>query len=94
MSDIPYDTFKMLLSRMRQKTDPDWKNFRYRIFGHTNPELNRGWVYQTFVEHPPKNYRLISAPTTQNIYLPEDYCEELKKLYDDIRNNYFNSRIV
>ena len=83
MSDIPYDTFKMLLSRMRQKPSEDWKGFRYRIFGHTNPEINKGWVYKTFKENPPPNYRLISAPTTQNIYLPENYCEELKKLYDE-----------
>lgn len=87
MSDIPYDTFKMLLSRMRQKVRKSWKNFKYRIFGHTNPEMQRGWVYKTFIEDPPPNYRLISAPTTQNIYLPEGYCEELKKLYDE---NYYN----
>lgn len=83
MSDIPYDTFKMILSRMRQKIKKSWKGFRYRIFGHTNPEMTRGWVYKTFIENPPPNYRLISAPTTQNIYLPEGYCDELKKLYDE-----------
>ena len=89
MSDIPYDTFKMLLSRMRQKIKPHWKGFRYRIFGHTNPETQKGWVYQTFIENPPPNYRLISAPTTQNIYLPEGYCDELKKLYDEEYYNIF-----
>ena len=89
MSDIPYDTFKMLLSRMRQKIKPQWKGFRYRIFGHTNPETQKGWVYETFIENPPPNYRLISAPTTQNIYLPEGYCDELKKLYDEEYYNIF-----
>lgn len=89
MSDIPYDTFKMLLGRMRQKIKKSWKGFRYRIFGHTNPEINRGWVYKTFIESPPPNYRLISAPTTQNIYLPEGYCDELKKLYDEEYYNVF-----
>ncbi len=82
MSDIPYDTFKMLLARMRQKILPEWKNFTYRIFGHTNPEIQQGWIYKTFFINPPPNYRLICAPTTQNIYLPEGFCEELKKLYD------------
>lgn len=82
MSDIPYDTFKMLLARMRQKIKPSWKSFTYRIFGHTNPEVQKGWLYKTFYEHPSPNYRLICAPTTQNIYLPEGFCEELKKLYD------------
>ena len=83
MSDIPYDTFKMLLSRMRQRIKSTWKGFRHRIFGHTNPEMQRGWVYKTFVENSAPNYRLISAPTTQNVYLPEGFCDELKKLYDE-----------
>ena len=83
MSDIPYDTFKVLLSRMRQRPRKDWKHFTYRIFGHTNPELQRGWIYKTFVENPAVNYRLITAPTTQNIYLPEGFCDELKKVYDE-----------
>lgn len=83
MSDVPYDTFKVLLSRMRQRVKKSWKNFTYRIFGHTNPEMQRGWVYKTFVENPAPNYRLVSAPTTQNIYLPEGFCDELKKIYDE-----------
>lgn len=86
MSDVPYETFKMLLGRMRQKIKKSWKNFRYRIFGHTNPETHKGWIYKTFVENKAENYRLITAPTTQNIYLPEGYCEEMKKLYDE---NYY-----
>lgn len=89
MSDIPYDTFKMLLGRMRQRTKKSWKNFTYRIFGHTNPEIQRGWVYKTFVENPAVNYRLISAPTTENIYLPEGFCDELKKVYDEQYYNIF-----
>ena len=89
MSDIPYDTFKMLLGRMRQRTKKCWKNFTYRIFGHTNPEMQRGWVYKTFVENPAVNYRLISAPTTENIYLPEGFCDELKKVYDEQYYNIF-----
>ena len=82
MSDIPYDTFKMLLGRMRQRKKAKWHNFTYRIFGHTNPEVQKGWIYKTFYENPAPNYRLITAPTTQNIYLPEGFCDELKKLYD------------
>lgn len=89
MSEVPYDTFKVILSRMRQKPKPNWKNFKYRIFGHTNPEFNRGWIYKTFIENPPANYRLISAPTTENRFLPEGYCEELKKIYDDKYYNIF-----
>ena len=91
MSDIPYETFKMLLARLRQKPHSKWKNFTYRIFGHTNPELNQGWVYKTFFVNPPVNYRLICAPTTQNIYLPKGFCEELKKLYDE---KYYNTFVL
>ncbi|MBR5554701.1 phage terminase large subunit [bacterium] len=102
MSDIPYDTFKMLVSRMRQTPNKQWKNFTYRIFAHTNPETQRGWVYKTFVESKKENYRLISAPTTQNIYLPEGFCEELKKLYDEeyykvyvlAQNGNFNTGLI
>lgn len=89
MSDIPYDTFKMLLGRMRQKVKKSWKDFTYRIFGHTNPETCRGWVYKTFKENKSPNYRLISAPTTQNIYLPKGFCDELKKVYDAQYYNIF-----
>ena len=89
MSDIPYDTFKMLLGRMRQRVKKIWKNFTYRIFGHTNPEMHRGWIYKTFIDNNTPNYRLITAPTTQNIYLPEGFCDELKKLYDEQYYNIF-----
>ena len=44
--------------------------------------MQKGWLYKTFCEHPPLNYRLISAPTTQHIYLPDGFCDELKHLYD------------
>lgn len=89
MSDIPYDTFKMLLGRMRQRVKKIWKSFTYRIFGHTNPEMHRGWIYKTFIDNNTPNYRLITAPTTQNIYLPEGFCDELKKLYDEQYYNIF-----
>ena len=68
MSDIPESTFKMLLSRLRQTIKDEWKErgFKYRLFGHTNPEASKGWIYKYFVEQKPDNYRLIQAPTTQN----------------------------
>ena len=82
MSDTPESTFLMLLSRLRQKNE--WgKEFQYRLFGHTNPEMTKGWIYKYFVEQKPENYRLIYAPSTQNIYLPENYVEDLKRIYDE-----------
>ena len=50
MSDIPYSTFLMLLGRLRQARKPSWgKEFKYRLFGHTNPEERKGWVYICFI---------------------------------------------
>ncbi len=66
MSDIPETTFNMLLGRLRQAGVS-----RYRLFGHTNPEFSKGWIYKAFVENPKPNYRLIIAPTTENIFLPK-----------------------
>ena len=84
MSDTPESTFKMLLSRLRQTVKPEWESmgFKYRLFGHTNPEASKGWIYKYFVEQKPDNYRLIQAPTTQNIHLAKDYVESLKEIYD------------
>ena len=44
-----------------------------------------------FIKHLKKspNYRLISAPKTQNIYLPKGFCDELKKVYDEQYYNIF-----
>lgn len=83
MSDVPQDTFKMLLGRMRQVPRKSWKNFKYRIFGHTNPEARRGWIWDTFVKNKKENYRLIIAPSTENVFLPKNYCEDLKSAYDE-----------
>lgn len=85
MSDTPESTFKMLISRLRQTIKPEWKKngFKYRLFGHTNPESSKGWIYKYFVEEKPDNYRLIQAPTTQNKFLEPDYVESMKELYDE-----------
>lgn len=84
MSDVQESTFLMLLSRLRQAIKPQWqqKNFKYRLFGHTNPESSKGWIYHHFVENKKDNYRLILAPTTQNTYLSKHYVESLKEAYD------------
>ena len=82
MSDCAESTFLMLLSRLRQRIKPEWKGFKYRLFGHTNPEASKGWIYTHFVEKKKPNYRLILAPTTQNTYLSKHYVESLKEAYD------------
>ncbi len=91
MSDIPYDTFKMLLGRMRQHISPTWKDFKYRVFGHTNPETRKGWIYRTFVASKRPNFRLIQAPSTENIHLPKAFLENMKNLYDE---NYYKMNVL
>lgn len=83
-SQVPLKAFEGLFGRLRQPVRPEWgENFRYRLFGHTNPQGNKGWIYDLFKKKPRKNYRRIIAPTTDNIHLPKDYVENLKEIYDE-----------
>lgn len=82
-SQVPDSAFKQLIGRLRNTTiRPEWGDFRYRLFGHTNPQPNKGWIYKRFVEKPKENYRLIIAPTSNNTYLPKHYIESMKEEYD------------
>ena len=82
-SQLGYNSIKGLIGRLRNNNiGADWKNFRYRLFGHTNPEPNKGWIYKKFVEEKKDNWRLIIAPTTNNIHLPEHYVKEMESAYD------------
>ncbi len=82
-SQISDSAFKQLLGRLRNTyRQKDWVDFRYRLFGHTNPQADKGWIYERFVEKPHPNYRLIQAPTTNNIYLPEHFIESMKESFD------------
>ena len=85
MSDVPRSTFDMLLGRLRQTRKPEWgDNFKYRIFGHTNPQATKGWIYEYFVDNKPDNYRRILAPTTENAKnLPKGFIESLKARYSE-----------
>lgn len=84
MSQISYAAFRQILGRLRGTIRPAWENFHYRLFGHTNPEQRKGWTYNRFVENAQENYRLIIAPTSENIYLPEHFIESLKEDYDEL----------
>ncbi|MCR5265164.1 MAG: phage terminase large subunit [Cyanobacteria bacterium RUI128] len=83
-SQIDDSSFKQLLGRLRNTYRGDgWKDFRYRLFGHTNPQSDKGWIWKRFVEQKRENYRLIIAPTTNNIYLPEHFITSLKESFDE-----------
>jgi hypothetical protein len=53
--------------------------------------MSKGYIYKYFVEQKHDNYRFIQAPTTQNIYLPKHYVEELKNAYDE---EYFRINVL
>lgn len=93
MSDIPKATFEMLLSRLRQAPEPTWNNFRYRLFGHTNPQMGRGWIYEYFVEKKGDlpNFRRVIAPSTENTHLDPAYLEMLKNSYNE---DYYNIMVM
>lgn len=91
MSDVPYETFKVLLSRLRQKPKPNWIGFKHRLFGHTNPQGGRGWIYEEFVKNPKDGFRRIIAPSTQNTHLPKGYLEMLKSSYNE---DYYNMMVL
>lgn len=86
MSDISEAAFNMLLARLRQPGIS-----RYRLFGHTNPEFSKGWIYKNFIENNKPNYRLIIAPTTENVFLPDEFVENLKNAYD---SEYYNINVL
>jgi len=93
MSDIPRSTFDMLLGRLRQERKESWGiNFKYRLFGHTNPQETKGWIYEYFVEHKPDNYRRIIAPTTENAKnLPKGFIESMRERYSE---EYFKRNVL
>lgn len=91
-SQIGDDTIKQLLGRLRNTyRGKNWVNFRYRLFGHTNPQADKGWIYERFVEQKLPNYRLIIAPTTNNIYLPKHYVQSMRDSFDE---EYFRINVL
>lgn len=84
MSDIPEETFNMLLGRLRQTKRPEWGDgFVYRLFGHTNPQASKGWIYEYFKKNPRKDYRRVIAPTTDNKHLPQSFIDGMREAYSD-----------
>lgn len=91
-SQVGESTINQLLGRLRNTyRQPSWGNFRYRLFGHTNPESNKGWIWNKFVEKKSENWRLIQAPTTNNIHLPEHYVQSMREQFDE---EYFRINVL
>lgn len=93
--------FLALLGRVRgSKCKP------LRVYGHTNPQPNKGWIYKHFVEgggiketwdeRLKRNvrvcYRRIMAPTTENaVNLPPGYVQNMADSYSD---DYYRMNVL
>ena len=89
MSEIPESTFLMVISRLRQK-----EIRRYRLFGTSNPQPNKGWIHKYFVEEGgiketevdgtsiKVNYRRVISPSTENIHLSPAYLFNMQQTFD------------
>lgn len=100
ISQISKETFIELCGRLRQ---PGIK--RRRLYGHTNPQPNRGWIHELFVQNNPGlieaegangekaviQYRRVIAASTDNPYLPPGYIENLRHQFDE---DYFKIYVL
>lgn len=80
---IDEKTFKELSARLRESAKDEWVRPYKALFLHTNPQGTRGWIYRMFKDPKTKieGYRSVTAPTTENTYLPKTYVENLMKMY-------------
>lgn len=89
MSEVNEPTFMMLISRLRHK-----RMRRHRLFGTTNPQASKGWIWEHFVKNGGIkeeeidgrkvriNYRRVLAPSTQNKHLSAAYLLNMRNTFD------------
>ncbi len=90
-SQVSDTSVRVILSRLRGTIKPEWKNFVYRFFMHTNPQASKGWIWKRFVENKKYNYRRILAPTSDNTNLPEHFVQSMK---DDFDPEYYRINVL
>ena len=74
--DVAADVWRRIVARNRQKK-PNGEN---TIGVATTPE-GFGFAYKTWAVDPPDGYEIIRAPTSSNPHLPDDYIEQIRKIY-------------
>lgn len=77
LSEATQEMWQMLEGRLRLTTVP-----RRTGFATSNPE-GHNWVWKYFINAKKKNYEVFVAPTTENVYLPDDYVSGLLESYDE-----------
>jgi phage terminase large subunit len=77
-NEITKNEFLLLQGRLRLDTVP-----RHRGILATNPPNTDHWIFDLFSgpNADKSKYRLISASSRQNRYLPEDFVKNLEKEY-------------
>lgn len=60
-----------------------------QIYGATNPGSPSHFLYKRFIEQPADNVKMVKMITTDNIYLPKDYIDDLDKLPSGLRDRFF-----
>lgn len=85
-STVQEDIFKMLVSRIRLKH----VSRRYGFLS-TNPDSRYHWLYKRFYKEKLEGYDVIDSKTEDNVYLPDDYIEDLRSSYDDV---YFERMVM
>jgi hypothetical protein len=78
-----------LLPEGKEVICPECKTLtiRHTAFGTTNPE-GHDWVWQDFVMNADESHFLVSAPSTENPYLPDEYIKELESMPEDWKRRY------
>jgi len=74
LTEIKYETFNMLRTRLRQLGMP------CQFFAATNPGGLNHWAYQAFVEKPIKNSEIIYSSSKDNRFLPAEYLADLEQM--------------
>jgi PBSX family phage terminase large subunit len=89
-SDREYEFFKAYRGRLRKP------GVRRCGMVSTNPESKLHWIYRLFYEKedetPLNTYRLIHAPSYENVYLAEDYLEDLRGFDKEWRKRYYEGQ--
>ena len=99
-SDKGLDAFQRIMARNRQPIKgllftEGGLRFPNKIGVFTTPEGKTGVVYNKWVREKEEGFKLIRAKTTDNIFLPEDYVDNLRKNYPpQLIEAYLNGEFV
>lgn len=86
LEELQEPDFDYLKGRLRRpKLDKEGNKLKRLIFAATNPGGPNHWAYDRFKigdpEERPDNVKVIRAKTTDNVYLDDEYIEDVKETY-------------